>query len=105
MGFEQFVLSNEPAIRMGFFVGVFALIALWELVAPQFGFYLPWCDRLFGTCRETPCTGQEGMSNGIQCHTDPRKVARLDGMLLMPFRGEVEGYAINRRTWPGRKVP
>ncbi|MDP3830683.1 MAG: hypothetical protein Q8Q47_05410, partial [Ignavibacteriaceae bacterium] len=35
MEFEQFVLSNEPAIRMGFFVGVFALVALWELVAPQ----------------------------------------------------------------------
>ena len=35
MGFEQFVLAHEPAIRLGFFVGVFALVALWELAAPR----------------------------------------------------------------------
>ncbi|WP_305724289.1 sterol desaturase family protein, partial [Hydrogenophaga sp.] len=35
MNFEQFVLSYEPQIRMGFFVGVFALVALWELAAPR----------------------------------------------------------------------
>lgn len=33
-----------------------------------------------------------------------RRLAQLDGMLLMPFRGEVEGYAINRRSGSGRKV-
>ena len=26
MDFEQFVLAHEPAIRLGFFVGVFALV-------------------------------------------------------------------------------
>ena len=35
MGFEQFVLAHEPAIRLGFFVGVFAIVALWELAAPR----------------------------------------------------------------------
>ena len=35
MNFEQFVLGHEPAIRLGFFVGVFALVALWELFAPR----------------------------------------------------------------------
>jgi sterol desaturase/sphingolipid hydroxylase (fatty acid hydroxylase superfamily) len=35
MEFEQFVMAHEPAIRMGFFVAVFALVALWERVAPQ----------------------------------------------------------------------
>ncbi|WP_296493126.1 sterol desaturase family protein [Rhodoferax sp.] len=65
----------------------------------NFGFNLPWWDRLFGTYREQPRAGQLGMTIGIHGHNDPREVARLDGMLLMPFRGEVQGYAINRRTW------
>ncbi|MDP3190683.1 sterol desaturase family protein [Rhodoferax sp.] len=55
----------------------------------NFGFNLPWWDRLFGTYREQPRAGQLGMAIGIHGHTDPREVVRLDGMLLMPFRGEV----------------
>ena len=35
MSFEQFVLTNEPAIRLGFFLGLFAVIGAWELVAPR----------------------------------------------------------------------
>jgi sterol desaturase/sphingolipid hydroxylase (fatty acid hydroxylase superfamily) len=68
----------------------------------NFGFNLPWWDRLFGTYRAQPRAGQVGMGIGIHGRTDPREVARLDGMLLMPFRGEVEGYAINRRSGSGR---
>lgn len=65
----------------------------------NFGFNLPWWDHLFGTYRAQPRAGQLGMTIGIHGHTDPREVARLDGMLMMPFKSEVEGYAINRRTW------
>jgi len=65
----------------------------------NFGFNLPWWDRLFGTYRAQPRAGHEAMTIGIHGHKDPREVARLDGMLLLPFRGEVEGYAINRRDW------
>jgi sterol desaturase/sphingolipid hydroxylase (fatty acid hydroxylase superfamily) len=65
----------------------------------NFGFNLPWWDRLFGTYREQPRAGQVGMTIGIHGHTDPREVARLDGMLLMPFRGGVNDYSINRSTW------
>jgi sterol desaturase/sphingolipid hydroxylase (fatty acid hydroxylase superfamily) len=65
----------------------------------NFGFNLSWWDRLLGTYREQPRAGQIGMIIGIHGHTDPREVVRLDGMLMMPFRGEVEGYAINRRSW------
>lgn len=73
----------------------------------NFGFNLPWWDRLLGTYREQPRAGQVGMTIGIHGHTDLREVARLDGMLLMPFKGEVEaeGYAINRRVWPEGKTP
>ncbi len=67
----------------------------------NFGFNLPWWDRLFGTYRAQPRAGHEAMTIGIRGHADPREVARLDGMLLMPFRGEVGGYAINRRHGSG----
>jgi hypothetical protein len=39
------------------------------------------------------------MTIGIRDHTDPREVDRLDGMLLLPFRGEITDYAINRRSY------
>ena len=67
----------------------------------NFGFNLPWWDRLFGTYRDQPRAGHDAIVIGIHGHADPREVARLDGMLLMPFKGEVDGYAINRRGWNG----
>ena len=70
----------------------------------NFGFSLPWWDRLFGTYRAQPRAGHEGMTIGIRGHNDQREVARLDGMLLLPFSGEVGGYAINRRRWSGEQV-
>ena len=35
MNFDTFLLSNDPAIRLGFFLGMFALMAAWELFAPR----------------------------------------------------------------------
>jgi len=70
----------------------------------NFGFNLPWWDRLFGTYRAQPRAGHDAIVIGIHGHTDPREVARLDGMLLMPFKGKVEGYAINRRHWSGESA-
>ncbi|OIO82203.1 MAG: fatty acid hydroxylase [Gallionellaceae bacterium CG1_02_56_997] len=67
----------------------------------NFGFNLPWWDRLFGTYRDQPRAGHLGMTIGIRDHRDPREVARLPGMLLLPFRGEVTDYAINRRNYSG----
>jgi sterol desaturase/sphingolipid hydroxylase (fatty acid hydroxylase superfamily) len=34
MSFEIFLLDHESAIRFGFFLGAFALMALWEFIAP-----------------------------------------------------------------------
>ena len=69
----------------------------------NFGFNLTWWDRLFGTYREQPRAGQLGMTIGIHGHTDPHEVARLPGMLALPFKGQITDYAINRRpfTEPG----
>ena len=65
----------------------------------NFGFCLPWWDRLFGTYRDQPRAGHEAMTIGIHNYRVPRDVAWLPGMLLLPFRGKVTGYAINRRQW------
>ena len=65
----------------------------------NFGFNLPWWDRLFGTYRDQPRAGQLGMVIGIRDYREAHEVDRLDGMLLLPFRGEVEDYAINRRSF------
>lgn len=71
----------------------------------NFGFNLPWWDRLFGTYRDQPRGGHLAMQIGIHDHADPREVARLPGMLLLPFRGEVGGYAINRRDFGAAPAP
>ena len=63
----------------------------------NFGFNLSGWDRLFGTYRTAPRAGPLGMTIGIDDHRDPREVAALPGMLALPFRGAVTGYAINRR--------
>jgi sterol desaturase/sphingolipid hydroxylase (fatty acid hydroxylase superfamily) len=68
----------------------------------NFGFNLPWWDRLGGTYRDQPRAGHAAMSIGIHGHGDPHEVARLPGMLLLPFRGEIKDYAINRRDFSGR---
>ncbi|MGD8642630.1 MAG: sterol desaturase family protein [Gammaproteobacteria bacterium] len=35
MPFEEMISSNEPMIRLGFFIGTFVVIALWEIAAPK----------------------------------------------------------------------
>ncbi|MGD8910284.1 MAG: sterol desaturase family protein [Chromatiales bacterium] len=65
----------------------------------NFGFNLPWWDRLLGTYRDQPRSGHQDMIIGIHHYRDPKQVERLPGMLALPFAGRVTGYAINRREW------
>ena len=65
----------------------------------NFGFNLPWWDRLFGTYRDQPREGHEGMTIGIHRYRDPAQVERLPGMLMLPFIGRIDSYVINRRQW------
>ena len=65
----------------------------------NFGFNLPWWDRLFGTYRDQPRAGHEGMTIGIHHFRDPKQVEQLPGMLVLPFVGKITDYAINRRNW------
>lgn len=68
----------------------------------NFGFNLPWWDRLFGTYRDQPRGGHEAMKIGIHSYEDPKLVCWLHGLLWLPFVGKVSSYAINRRQWEGQ---
>jgi len=63
----------------------------------NFGFSLPWWDRLLGTYRAQPAAGHEGMTIGLDVFRDPKEL-RLDRMLLQPFVGPAGAYPINRRS-------
>ncbi len=65
----------------------------------NFGFNLPWWDRIFGTYRDQPRAGHDAMSIGIHGFTERRVCDTLPGMLMIPFSASVEGYALNRRKW------
>ncbi len=65
----------------------------------NFGFSLPWWDRLLGTYRDQPRGGHENMIIGIHTYNDPKQVSWLHGMLCLPFIGRINSYAINRRSW------
>lgn len=65
----------------------------------NFGFSLPWWDRLFRTYRDQPEAGHGGMTIGIDSFRDPREL-RLDRMLAQPFRGAAGAYPVRRRVKP-----
>jgi len=64
----------------------------------NFGFNLPWWDRLFGTYIAQPQNGHEGMTIGLDMFREERD-ERLDQMLIQPLCDAKGEYAINRRDW------
>jgi sterol desaturase/sphingolipid hydroxylase (fatty acid hydroxylase superfamily) len=76
-------------------------IARWIVVTPQmhqvhhsivraetdsnFGFNLPWWDRLFGTYRAKPAAGEEGLVIGLPIFRDLAELS-ITRMLTLPFR-------------------
>lgn len=65
----------------------------------NFGFNLPWWDRLFGTYRARPLLGHHAMEIGVDAFRTPED-QRLDRLILQPFRDTPGQYPIN-----GRRVP
>jgi sterol desaturase/sphingolipid hydroxylase (fatty acid hydroxylase superfamily) len=61
----------------------------------NFGFNVPWWDRLFGTYRAQPAAGHQAMTIGIRQFRDSRELW-LDRMLTQPFRDGVGEYAIGQ---------
>ena len=62
----------------------------------NFGFNLPWWDRVMGTYRAQPSRGHEGMTIGLNQFRDSSRLT-LPWMLALPFIGKPGTYAINRR--------
>jgi sterol desaturase/sphingolipid hydroxylase (fatty acid hydroxylase superfamily) len=66
----------------------------------NFGFNLPWWDRLLGTYRAQPAAGHAAMTIGIEQFRTPRDLW-LDRMLAQPFFGKAGRYPINRSESAG----
>ncbi len=66
----------------------------------NFGFNLPWWDRLLGTYRAQPAAGHTAMTIGLEQFRDQGDL-RLDRMLVQPFRGESRQVPIDRRQSTG----
>ena len=67
----------------------------WETNS-NFGFNLPWWDRLFGTYRAQPAAGHADMTIGIEDFCDVRELW-IDRMLTQPFRGGSGSYPLGHR--------
>jgi sterol desaturase/sphingolipid hydroxylase (fatty acid hydroxylase superfamily) len=63
----------------------------------NFGFNLPWWDRLFGTYRAAPQAGHTGMTIGLPMFRDRREL-RLDRMLTQPLREDTALSADEKST-------
>jgi sterol desaturase/sphingolipid hydroxylase (fatty acid hydroxylase superfamily) len=61
----------------------------------NFGFNLPWWDRLLGTYRAQPAAGHEGMVIGLSHFRDPKSLS-LIRLLALPFTGEPGKYPMSR---------
>ncbi len=59
----------------------------------NFGFNLPWWDRLFHTYVEQPQDGHEQMAIGVDDLRDEKHTERLLGILALPFRSEVHSHS------------
>jgi len=66
----------------------------------NFGFNLPWWDRLFGTYRSQPVKGHEGMTIGLSQFRDAKRLT-LPWLLILPFIGKTGDYSFGRH---GRKI-
>jgi sterol desaturase/sphingolipid hydroxylase (fatty acid hydroxylase superfamily) len=78
-------------------------MARWIIVTPQmhqvhhsivrretnsnFGFNLPWWDRLFGTYRDRPAAGEDGMTVGLGEFRDLQEL-HFTRLLTQPFRND-----------------
>jgi sterol desaturase/sphingolipid hydroxylase (fatty acid hydroxylase superfamily) len=61
----------------------------------NYGFNLPWWDRLFGTYCDQPAKGHERMPIGLTQFRDSAKLT-LPWLLILPFIGKPGMYPINR---------
>jgi sterol desaturase/sphingolipid hydroxylase (fatty acid hydroxylase superfamily) len=63
-----------------------------EEINSNFGFFLSWWDRLFGTYSATPRAGHEAMTIGVRDTRDPAICAGLWPMLALPFKERADDF-------------
>ena len=68
---------------------------LYDESSSNFGFNLPWWDRLFGTYRAQPRFGHGAMAIGVDAFRSPQDL-RLDHLLVQPLLDTPGQYPINR---------
>lgn len=68
----------------------------------NFGFNLPWWDRLFGTYRAQPADGHERMTIGVEQFRTLHDL-RLDRMLTQPFRVGIDARSRPSSGDPSRR--
>jgi sterol desaturase/sphingolipid hydroxylase (fatty acid hydroxylase superfamily) len=61
----------------------------------NYGFNLPWWDRLFGTYCDQPAKGHTDMNIGLSQFREPQKLT-LPWLLALPFIGDPGQQPINR---------
>jgi sterol desaturase/sphingolipid hydroxylase (fatty acid hydroxylase superfamily) len=61
----------------------------------NYGFNLPWWDRMLGTYKNQPERGHNGMTIGLSQFQDPKHLT-LPRLLILPFVGDPGGVLINR---------
>ena len=72
----------------------------YEESSSNFGFNLPWWDRLFGTYRAQPRLGHAVMTIGVDAFRSSQDL-RLDRLLVQPLRDTPGQYPITRRQAAG----
>ena len=72
----------------------------YEESSSNFGFNLPWWDRLFGTYRARPRLGHDAMTIGVDAFRSPQDL-RLDRLLVQPLLDTPGQYPITRRHAAG----
>ncbi len=72
----------------------------YEESSSNFGFNLPWWDRLFGTYRAQPRLGHDAMTIGVDAFRSSQDL-RLDRLLVQPLRETPGQYPITRRQVAG----
>jgi sterol desaturase/sphingolipid hydroxylase (fatty acid hydroxylase superfamily) len=69
---------------------------LYDESSSNFGFNLPWWDRLFGTYRAQPRLGHDALTIGVDAFRTQDDL-RLDQLLVQPFQNTPGQYPINRQ--------
>ena len=62
----------------------------------NFGFNLPWWDRLLGTYKAQPAAGHEAMTVGLEQFQDQSRQT-LPWLVILPFSGRIGDYPVGRR--------